>query len=144
MSKYVETTPARDNRIRIEALHCCGKGQKSAGFELGAEWALTTFPHINDLAQQAHDTAVRRGKTSDDASHLDTFFSILSELKEFREASEINPSEHLPQYTQTQEELADIIICGFTELYKRGVDVEEIVMAKIEFNKVRDGRKENI
>ena len=46
---------------------------------------------INQLAQTAYKTAIIRGKTAKDMNHLDTFFGILSELKEFREASEIDP-----------------------------------------------------
>ena len=93
--------------------------------------------NINQLAQTAFNTAIIRGKTSKDATHDETFFSILEELREFREASEIDKSEHLPQYTQAQEELADIAIYCLTELHRRGVDVEEIIKAKIEFNKTR-------
>lgn len=125
------------DKIHYEAVRRVGNGMKGACFELGAEWMLGTVTRINDLAKQAHETAVRRGKTSEDASHLDIFFGILSELKEFREASEIDPSEHLPEYTETQEELADVLICCLTELHRRGVDVEKIIKAKIEFNKTR-------
>lgn len=125
------------DKIHYEAVRRVGNGMKGACFELGAEWALGTVTRINDLAKQAHETAAKRGKTSEDASHLDTFFGILSELKEFREASEIDPSEHLPEYTQAQEELTDVLICCLTELYRREVDVEEIIKAKIEFNKTR-------
>lgn len=125
------------DKIHYEAVRRMGNGMKGACFELGAEWVLETFPRINDLAKQAHETAVKRGKTSEDASHLDTFFGILSELKEFREASEIDPSEHLPEYTQAQEELTDVLICCLTELHRRGVDVERIVKEKVEFNKTR-------
>ena len=92
---------------------------------------------INELAQTAFDTAIIRGKTAKDMNHLDTFFGILSELKEFREASEVDPSEHLPEYTQAQEELTDVLICCLTELHRRGVDVERIIKAKIGFNKKR-------
>ena len=92
---------------------------------------------INELAQTAFNTAIIRGKTSKDFSHNDTFFGILEELKEFREASEIDPSEHLPEYTQAQEELTDVLICCLTELHRRGVDVERIVKEKVEFNKTR-------
>ena len=95
---------------------------------------------INELAQTAFDTAIIRGKTARDMNHLDTFFGIFSELKEFREASEIDPSEHLPEYTQAQEELTDVLICCLTELYRREVNVEEILIAKINYNKTRDGR----
>ena len=125
------------DKIHYEAVRRVGKGMKASAFDLGAEWALGTVTRINDLAKQAHETAVRRGKTSEDASHLDTFFGILSELKEFREASEIDPSEHFPEYTQAQEELTDVLICCLTELHRRGVDVERIIKEKIEFNKTR-------
>lgn len=125
------------DKIHYEAVRRVGNGMKGACFELGAEWALGTVTRINDLAKQAHETAVRRGKTSEDALHLDTFFGILSELKEFREASEIDPSEHLPQYTASQEKLTDVLICCLTELYRREVNVEEILIAKINYNKTR-------
>lgn len=125
------------DKIHYEAVRRVGNGMKGACFELGAEWALSTVTRINDLAKQAHETAVKRGKTSEDASHLDTFFGILSELKEFREASEVEKSEHLPQYTASQEELTDVLICCLTELYRREVDVEEILLAKINYNKTR-------
>ncbi|MBO7280572.1 MAG: hypothetical protein J6V00_05335 [Bacteroidaceae bacterium] len=92
---------------------------------------------INQLAQTAFNTAIIRGKTEKDAGHLDAFFDILSELKEFREASEVKKSEHLPQYTEAQEELTDVLICCLTELHRRGVDVERIIKEKIEFNKRR-------
>ena len=92
---------------------------------------------INQLAQTAFDTAIIRGKTARDMNHLDAFFGILSELKEFREASEVKKSEHLPEYTEAQEELTDVLICCLTELHRRGVDVERIIKAKIEYNKKR-------
>lgn len=92
---------------------------------------------INQLAQTAFNTAIIRGKTAKDINHLDTFFGIFSELKEFRDASEIEKSEHLQEYTQAQEELADVLICCLTELHRRGVDVERIIKEKIEFNKTR-------
>ena len=93
--------------------------------------------NINQLAQTAYETAIIRGKTAKDMNHDDTFFGILSELKEFREASEVEKSEHLPEYTQAQEELTDVLICCLTELHRRGVDVEEIIKAKVEYNKKR-------
>ena len=123
--------------IHSEAARQCGHGTKTVSFELGAEWVLSQIPRINDLAKQAHETAVKRGKRSEDTSHLDTFFGILSELKEFREASEIDPSEHLPQYTASVEELADIAISALTELYARVDNVEEVIVAKISYNKTR-------
>lgn len=43
---------------------------------------------INNLARQAFNTAIKRGKTSKDLSHIDTYIDTLAELVEFREASE--------------------------------------------------------
>lgn len=123
--------------IHFEAARQCGHGTKAVSFELGAEWVLSQIQQINDLARQAFNTAIIRGKTSKETSHDDTFFGILEELREFREASEVDPSEHLPEYTQAQEELTDVLICCLTELHRRGVDVEEIIKAKINYNKTR-------
>ena len=92
---------------------------------------------INDLARQSFNTAIIRGQTSKDLFHNDTFFGILEELQEFRASNEFGVSKHLPQYTEAQEELADILICCLTELHRRGVDVEKIIKDKVEFNKTR-------
>ena len=123
--------------IHFEAARQCGHGTKAVSFELGAEWVLSQIPRINDLARQAFNNAIIRGKTSKDLSHDETFFGILEELKEFREASEDEKSKHLPEYSEAQEELADVLICCLTELHKRGTDVEKIIKDKVEFNKTR-------
>lgn len=125
------------DKIHAEALKRVGNGQKSVAFELGAEWAFSVHPRINKLAEQAFNNAIIRGKTSKDTTHDDTFFGILEELREFRVASEFGKSRHLPEYTEAQEELADVLICCLTELHRRGVDVEKIIKEKIEFNKTR-------
>lgn len=124
-------------QIHQESLRTCGSGVKGASFELGAEWMYDLFPRLNDLSCQAFNTAVLRGQTDRNASHNDTFFGIFEELREFRAASEVDKSNHLPAYTQAQEELTDVLICCLTELYRRETDVERIVKEKIEFNKTR-------
>lgn len=126
-----------ESKIRNEAERVFGKGKVSAAFELGGEYVLSQIHQINDLAKQSYTTAIRRGKTCEELSHTDTVFGIFDELIEFRNSSEVAPSTHLPQYTEAQEELADIIIAGFTELYRRGVDVEKIITDKIKFNETR-------
>jgi hypothetical protein len=125
------------DKIHIEAVKVYGGGVKAIAFEIGAEWAFSVHPRINKLAEQAFNTAIIRGKRSKDSTHDDTFFGILEELREFREASEVDPSEHLPQYTASVEELADIAISALTELYARVDNVEEVIVAKINYNKTR-------
>ena len=123
--------------LHYEGQRVFGAGKQATAFELGGEYVLTKITRINDFAKQAYNNAIIRGKTSKDTTHDDTFFGILEELKEFREASEIDSSEHLPEYTASVEELADIAISALTELYARVDNVEEVIVAKIEFNKTR-------
>ena len=92
---------------------------------------------LQEKASKAFYNALRRGKTSIYNSHQQDTESIMIEVNEFAEASEDKKSEHLPEYTEAQEELADIIIGCMTELFKRGIDVDKIIDAKIEFNEQR-------
>ena len=92
---------------------------------------------LNGIASEAFYNALKRGKTSVFSSHNDVFIQIMDEVWEYKNASETNKSEHLPEYTEAQEELADVLICCLTELHKRGVNVEAIVEAKVEYNKRR-------
>lgn len=123
--------------LHYEGQRVFGAGKQATAFELGGEYVLTKITRINNLAEQAYNNAIIRGKRSKDTTHDETIFGILEELREFRAASEIEPSEHLPQYTASVEELADIAICALTELYARVDDVEEVIVAKINYNKTR-------
>lgn len=93
--------------------------------------------YIDVLSEKAYNNALQRGKTSEVIDHWEDYRSIRAELEEFCCAYEDKPSEHLPEYTQSTEELADIMIACMTELYKRNVKVSEIVMRKIQFNTKR-------
>lgn len=92
---------------------------------------------FQEKASKAFYNALRRGKTSIYNSHQQDTESIMIEVNELAEASEDKKSEHLPEYTEAQEELADILICCMTELVKRGVNVDKIVDDKIKFNENR-------
>jgi NTP pyrophosphatase (non-canonical NTP hydrolase) len=92
---------------------------------------------LQEKARKAFYNALRRGKTSVYNYHQDDAQTLMAEMKEFAEASEDMKSEHLPEYTEAQEELADIIIGCMTELFKRGVNIEKIIDAKIAFNEKR-------
>lgn len=93
--------------------------------------------NLNNIAALCAENAKRRGKVGYDVSHVLTWWSISNELKEFDGASETGPSDHLPEYTEAQEELADILITCLTELHHRNVDVEAIITKKLEFNQNR-------
>ena len=70
-------------------------------------------------------------------SHSQCAEGIGKEFVEFIGADEMRSSEHLPEYTEAEEELADLLICYMTELHRRGVDVEDIINKKITFNENR-------
>lgn len=92
---------------------------------------------INSLAILAKENAFKRGKTCQGVFHSKTAADISRELTEFLCASEQDRSEHIPDYTEAQEELTDILITCLTELAKRNVDIEKILMDKIFYNQTR-------
>lgn len=129
----------RIEKIKAMARQYFGVGKYAEACILGAEWADDNPVHenINTLAREAYDNAVIRSKTTKYPSHEDNFFSIFEEFKELKEASEFIKSEHLPEYSETAEELADVLIACLTELHKRDVNIEAILRAKINYNKTR-------
>lgn len=92
---------------------------------------------LKQTARAAFENAVRRKKTAAQVKHYSDACGILKEIDEFGQAGEDMPSEHIPPYTEAQEELADILICCLTELYKRGTDIEAIITHKMKFNESR-------
>lgn len=96
---------------------------------------------MNNLAIETYQTAIERRKITDThdshEQHIEAHNSLLEEIKEFSWASEMRESNHLPGYTEAQEELADILITCLTELHRRGTDIEKIVSEKVKYNKTR-------
>lgn len=87
--------------------------------------------------QVALSTAYKNGAISAFATgYRCGYAAVWQELDEFHHATN-HPSEHLPQYTQRQEELADVLICCLTELHCEGVDVQKIIEEKITYNNKR-------
>lgn len=94
---------------------------------------------INELAERAFNNAVKRRKTTvDNITYNSTLRSLADEFAEFVIANEYLKSEHIPSVSQVVEELTDIAIVCFTELHRRGIDVEKMLLDKIEFNEKRE------
>lgn len=91
---------------------------------------------LTTLSRLAFESAIRRHKTQVGLTAKQTAKGIMAEVEELAQARK-RKSSHIPQYTEEEEELADILICCLTELYSRGCNAHEIVEAKIEFNKTR-------
>lgn len=93
--------------------------------------------NLNNIAALCAENAKKRGKVGYDVSHHLTANDIYEELYEFERASEKVQSDHIPEYTQAQEELADILITCLTELHRRNVNIESIIERKLSFNQTR-------
>jgi NTP pyrophosphatase (non-canonical NTP hydrolase) len=92
---------------------------------------------MNTLARQAFESAIKRNKHRVGQPLATSVASIQEELDELAQSDPSKPSPHIPMYTETEEELADILIACMTELYARGVPVLNIIRKKINFNRGR-------
>lgn len=95
---------------------------------------------LNKFGKRAFKCALRRGKVHENSGallHQETVNSLNEEVLEVIAASETGPSEHLYDYPAVVEELADVAIVVFTELYRRNVDIEVLLHAKMKFNENR-------
>ena len=73
---------------------------------------------VNVLASFSYDLAIKRGKTGLNLSLKDICNGIGEELEELRNATE-KQSKHIPpDYTEQQEELADVILAALTAAKK--------------------------
>lgn len=93
---------------------------------------------LNKFGRRAFKCALRRGKIHVKSFlHQETVDSLNEEMLEVTTASETELSEHLDSYSAVVEELADVAIVVFTELYRRNVDIEALLHAKMKFNENR-------
>lgn len=93
---------------------------------------------INELAERAYNIAVRRHKIHRDVVlHTDTIASLAEEFSEFILANEFLLSDHIEHVSQAVEELTDILIVCMSELHRRNINLEDMIIAKTEFNEKR-------
>lgn len=92
--------------------------------------------NVNLLAIRSWVTALKRGQIGDNTRHEDRVRAIRGELREFERAT-VEASEHLPGFTEQEEELADIILVCLTSLCELKTDVGDLLDQKIRFNNGR-------
>ena len=96
--------------------------------------------NINKFAKRAYECALKRGKINGclygDALREETISSLREELDEVA-TSTCKGSEHIHGYSQTIEEIADVLIVCCTELHRRGVNIEDVLLRKMNFNEHR-------
>lgn len=88
--------------------------------------------NLNLMAREAYESALRRGKIGRYPSALLQIGKIKEELNELMNASG-NRSIHI-NYTEQQEEAADVIISTLTLLHGQGVDINQLLIDKMEYN----------
>lgn len=96
---------------------------------------------LNKAAKRAYKNALARKKIVGEVKHEDSVRTLGQEFEEFKNADEKLPSNHLSEYSEAVEELTDILIGSLTELYRRNVDVEVVVHAKLKYNENRLNQK---
>lgn len=93
---------------------------------------------LNKLAKKCREIALNRKKVTVHSSHMGLAIGISVEWRELCLASKYR-SEHLPHYSEREEEAADVIIATLTYLESIGCeDIEQLIKDKIEFNSKRD------
>ena len=95
---------------------------------------------INTLAFEAHKNAVEHGWWEEERSVGEIIALMHSELSETLEYARKNPnapSDHIPEFTGIEEELADVIIRIFDYAGKKDLRLGEAIFEKMKYNKTR-------
>lgn len=92
-----------------------------------------------DIADQVHATAVEKGWWDKDRNDGEALMLVVSELAEGLEALRRGnpPSDHIPDFSGIEEELADVVIRIMDLSMARGWNVAEAILAKARFNETR-------
>lgn len=93
---------------------------------------------LNKLARICYRIALRRKKITEHSSPKGVTLGISSEWRELYEASTARPSEHVKEWSEFEEEAADIIIATMSALeHVKCRNIEQLLRDKIDFNKRR-------
>jgi NTP pyrophosphatase (non-canonical NTP hydrolase) len=95
---------------------------------------------FNETQEQAHKTALEHGWWEGEERNQGEMIALMhSELSEALEGLRHGnpPSEHIPEFTAVEEEMADVIIRIMDNAERRGWRIAEAIVAKMKFNDSR-------
>jgi NTP pyrophosphatase (non-canonical NTP hydrolase) len=94
---------------------------------------------FNSVAKKVNEIAVSKGWWKGDRNEGEIIALMHSELSEGLEALRHGnpPSDHIPEFTGIEEELADVIIRIMDMQIAKGWRISEAITAKINFNETR-------
>ena len=87
--------------------------------------------------KRALECARKRGKLSELHTHDVWVSDIMAEVAELNVAT-ANELHHIPQLTEWEEELADVIITCMSMAAFHHVDMGKVIEAKMKFNEERE------
>ena len=92
---------------------------------------------LNEIAQKAYDCAVKRGKIDPDNDENNNLHrDLLEEVAEVFESTG-NISPHIKEYSDVEEELADVVLVALSTLQHFKCDIDSLIEAKMKFNQNR-------